>query len=145
MFNLGITKQEVTEEIVEYYRKNPDELDLLIDKEDFNIKFLSYFFIFGLLLTVGSRVLAFMFSDVWGEFVNHVVLDVTSEVGIAIFGGAVTAYLLEYLQKKQYEANIAYRNEIKRRLWFVWLRMSADHNLAFVRFYVIFWNYSPIK
>ncbi len=116
MFNIGTKKQEVTEEIVEYYKKNPDELDLLIDKEDFNIKFLSYFFIFGLIVTVGSRVLSFMFGDVWGEFVNHVVLDVISEVGIAIFGGAITAYLLEYLQKKQYEENIAFRSEIKRRL-----------------------------
>ncbi len=116
MFNIGVKKNEVTDEIVEYYKKNPDELDLLIDKEDFNIKFLSYFFIFGLVLTVGSRVLSFMFEDIWGDFVNHVVLDVASEVGIAIFGGSVTAYLLEYLQKKQYEENIAYRNEIKKRI-----------------------------
>ncbi len=116
MFNIGIKENEVTDEIVEYYRKNSDELDLLVDKEDFNINFLSYFFIFGLVVTIVSRVLAFMFADIWGEFVNHVVLDVTSEVGIAIFGGAVTAYLLEYLQKKQYEENIAFRSEIKRRL-----------------------------
>lgn len=116
LFNIGIKKQEVTEEIIEYYRKNPEELDLLIDKEDFNIRFLSYFFIFGLVLTVGSRVLSFMFADIWGEFINHVVLDVASEIGIAIFGGAVTAYLLEYLQKKQYEENMAFRNEIKKRL-----------------------------
>ncbi len=116
IFDKHIVKHEITDEVVEYYRKNPDELDLLIDKEDFNIKFLSYFFVIGLVLTVGSRGLAFLFADVWGEFINHVVLDVASEVGIAIFGGAVTAYLLEYLQKKQYEENIAYRNEIKKRL-----------------------------
>ncbi len=107
---------EVTDEILEYYRKNPDELDLLIDKEDFNIKFLSYFFVIGLVITIGSRILAFVFADVWGEFINNVVLDVSSELGIAIFGGAITAYLLEYLQKKQYEENIAFRNEIKKRL-----------------------------
>ncbi len=116
MFGIGIKKNEVTDEVVEYYRKNPDELDLLIDKEDFNIKFLSYFFFFGLIMTVGSRVLSFMFGDIWGDFVNNVLLDVVSEIGIAIFGGAVTAYLLEYLQKKQYEENISYRNEIKKRL-----------------------------
>ncbi len=57
-----------------------------------------------------------MFADVWGDFTNQVVLDVASELGIAIFGGAITAYLLEYLQKKQYEDNIAFRNEIKRRI-----------------------------
>ncbi|VWL85343.1 hypothetical protein [Oceanivirga miroungae] len=116
MFNFGVKNLEITDEIVEYYRNNPNELDLLIDKEDFNIRFLSYFFIFGLAITIASRVISFSFSDVLGEFINHVVLDVTSEMGIAIFGGSITAYLLEYLQKKQYEANIAYRNEIKKRL-----------------------------
>ncbi len=107
---------EVTDEIVEYYRKNPQELDLIIDKEDYNIKFLGYFFIVGLVITVGSRVLKYFFSGVWGEFVNDVILDVFSELGIAIFGGAIVAFLLEYLQKKQYEQNVHYRNEIKMRL-----------------------------
>ncbi|PIE80526.1 MAG: hypothetical protein CSA15_01935 [Candidatus Delongbacteria bacterium] len=107
---------EVTDEIVAYYRKNPKELDLIIDKEDYNIKFLGYFFIVGLAITVGSRVLKYFFSDVWGEFVNDIILDVFSELGIAIFGGAIVAFLLEYLQKKQYEQNVHYRNEIKMRL-----------------------------
>ncbi len=116
LFNKKVNNNIVTDEQVEYYRKNPNELDLLIDKEDFNIKFLSYFFVIGLVITIGSRVLAYMFADIWGDFTNQVVLDVASELGIAIFGGAITAYLLEYLQKKQYEDNIAFRNEIKRRI-----------------------------
>ncbi|MBS9776303.1 MAG: hypothetical protein KGV57_04375 [Fusobacterium sp.] len=109
-------KVEITDELVEYYRKNPDELDLLIDKEEFNIKFLTYFFIVGLVITIGSRVLAYIFRDVWGDFLNNVVLDVVSELGIAIFGGAVTAYLLEYLQKKQYEENKDLRKKIKEKI-----------------------------
>lgn len=68
MFSIGIKKQEITEEIVEYYKRNLEELDLLIDKEDLNIRFLSYFFIFGLVVTVGSRVLSFMLGDIWGKF-----------------------------------------------------------------------------
>ncbi len=47
---------------------------------------------------------------------NDVMLDVSSELGIAIFGGTVTAYLLEVLQAKQYRENVAYRNAIKARL-----------------------------
>ncbi len=116
VFNKSIKHPEITEDVVNFYRENPNELDLLIDKEDFNIKFLNYFFILGISLTVGSRVLSQMFGALWGKFINHVVLDVASEVGIAIFGGAITAFLLEYLKKKQYEENIAYRNEIKKRL-----------------------------
>ncbi len=111
-----LEKLEITDEVIEFYQKNPDELDLIIDQEHFDNKFLSYFFILGLMITIGSRVLAYFFEDIWGKFMNDVVLDVSSELGIAIFGGAVTAYLLGNLQKKQYKENVAYRNAIKARL-----------------------------
>lgn len=106
----------VTDETVEYYRKNPKELDLIIDKEEFNISFLSFFFLIGITLTIGARILKFFFKDAWGAFINDVILDITSEIGIAIFGGAVTAYFLEYLQKKQYEENVRFRAEIIKRI-----------------------------
>lgn len=108
--------QKITDEIVEYYRKNPAELDLIIDKEHFQIKFLSFFFILGLLLTLGSRILKYLFEDDFGPFINDVIIDVSSELGIAIFGGAITAFLLEYLQKRQYQQNLKFRNEIKARI-----------------------------
>ncbi len=69
---------EITDELVEYYRKNPKELDLIVNKEEFHIQFLSYFFVFGLILTIGSRVLAYFFEEVWGKFMNDGVLDVSS-------------------------------------------------------------------
>ncbi len=114
--NLFLDKLIINEEVIEYYRQNPDELDLIIDKEHFDNKFLGYFFFLGLSITIGSRVLAYFFEDIWGKFMNDVVLDVSSELGIAIFGGAVVAYLLGSLQKKQYNQNIAFRNAIKARL-----------------------------
>ena len=109
-------KKVVTDEIVEYYSKNPNDLDLIIDKEEFNISFLSFFFIIGIVITIGARVLKFLFNESWGAFINDVILDVVSELGIAVFGGAVTAYFLEFLQKKQYEENVRYRAEIIKRI-----------------------------
>ncbi len=114
--NLFLEKQQITDDIVEYYRNHPDELDLIIDKEHFDNGYLGYFFVVGLLITIGSRVLAYFFEDIWGKFMNDVVLDVSSELGIAIFGGAVTAYLLGSLQKKQYNENVAFRDAIKAHL-----------------------------
>jgi len=109
-------KQEITEEIVAYYKRNPEELDLIIDKEYFHVAFLGFFFFLGLGITVLARVIAYFFGNYFGEFVNTVVLDVISELGIAIFGGAVVAYLIEYLNKRQYQQNLKFRNEIKRRI-----------------------------
>ncbi|PID47755.1 MAG: hypothetical protein CSB47_00155 [Proteobacteria bacterium] len=111
-----LEKLEITDEVVDYYRENPDELDLIIDKEQMHTKLLAFLFGLGLAITIGSRVLAYFFEDIWGKFMNDVVLDVSSELGIAVFGGAVTAYLLEVLQAKQYRENVAYRNAIKARL-----------------------------
>ena len=107
---------EVTDEVVEYYRKHPDELSRITDKETFHLKFLTQFFVVGFCLAIGARALTFFFDGQWGAFVNEVVLDLLSELGIAIFGGAVTVYFLEILQKKQFEQNVRFRENVKARL-----------------------------
>lgn len=56
----------------------------------------------------------FVFADTWAAFINEVVLDIVSEIGIAIFGGAITTFLLE--KQKQYEQNVALRKEILERI-----------------------------
>ncbi|MEO0333734.1 MAG: hypothetical protein AAF223_19015, partial [Bacteroidota bacterium] len=59
------------------------------------------------------------------DFVNTVILDVISELGIAIFGGAVVAYIIEFLKKRQYQKNIKFRNQVKKIL-----EKSQDKNIA---------------
>jgi len=108
--------QEITEEMVDYYEQNPDELDLIINKEYFHISFLSVFFILGLGITILVRVIAYFFSSGLGQFINDVLLDIVSELGIAIFGGAVVAFLIEFLNKRQYQQNINFRKQIKKRI-----------------------------
>ena len=108
--------QEITEEIIDYYEKNPKELDLIINKEYFHVVFLGIFFILGLFITIAARMVQYYFSEDLGEFVNTVILDVISELGIAIFGGAVVAYLLEFLSKRQYQQNIKFRKQVKQKL-----------------------------
>lgn len=109
-------KTEVTDELVEYYRRHPEELDLIIDKELFYGRFIKFFFFLGIIVTVLSRVLKFVFADTWAAFINEVILDIFSELGIAIFGGAITTFLLEKLNQKQYEQNLALRKEILDRI-----------------------------
>jgi len=109
-------KPEVTDEIVEHYRKNPSDLDLIIDKEYFHSKFIKFFFILGVVITVSSRVLKFFFHKTWAEFINDILLDIISELGIAIFGGAITAYILERMKQKQYQDNVKFRNEVIKKI-----------------------------
>ena len=44
--------EEITEEVILYYEKHPDELDLIINKEHFNAVYLGVFFVIGLVLTI---------------------------------------------------------------------------------------------
>ena len=105
--------QEITEEVISHYEQNPDELDLIINKEYFNVLYLGVIFFLGLAITLSSRIIGHFYGDVLGGFVNNVVLDVLSEVGIAIFGGAIVAYLIEILNKKQYQQNMKFRRQIR--------------------------------
>jgi len=109
-------REKVTEKVLDYYEENPDELDLIIDKEHFNVIFLGIFFILGNLITFTARTISYFYGKELGTFINTVVLDVISEVGIAIFGGAVVAYLIEFLNKREYQQNLKFRNEIKAKL-----------------------------
>ncbi len=109
-------KTVITDEIVAHYKKHPEDLDLIIDKEYFYGKYIKFFFFLGIVITIVSRVLKFVFADTWASFINEVVLDIFSELGIAIFGGAITTFLLEKLNQKQYEQNITFRNEVLDRI-----------------------------
>jgi hypothetical protein len=89
---------------------------LIIDQEYFYGRFIRLFFILGVGVTVISRILKYAFEDTWASFINEVILDIFSELGIAIFGGAITTFLLEKMNQKQYEQNIELRKEILKRI-----------------------------
>ena len=105
--------QEITEEVILHYEKNPDELDLIINQEHFNVVYLGLIFILGIVITISARLTSYFYSDSLGDFFNSVILDVISELGIAVFGGAIVAYLIEFLNKKQFQQNIKFRREMK--------------------------------
>lgn len=110
------TKQVVTKADVDYYQAHPEELERITDKEMLHLKFLNFFFLFGLFLVLASRIVIYMFADILGGFMTEVVLETSFEMGNAVLGGVTAAFLLEYLQKKQYEENLRYRHEVLHRI-----------------------------
>ena len=105
--------EAIDKELVEHYKKHPEELDLLVNKGFFNAIFLATFFIIGIALSAAAKILQFVFKDASGSFVSSVLLELVSEVGIAIFGGVIVAYLIDSLQKRQYQKNLKYRRMVK--------------------------------
>lgn len=110
-------KPIITDEIVEYFRKHPNELDSIVYQSVFQAIFLKYFFVLGLGLTIAVRLMRYFFDDnAIGEFVDRIILDVLSEIGIAIFGGALMVYLLEFLRKKHFQESVLFRREVKKKI-----------------------------
>ncbi|MCI4669493.1 MAG: hypothetical protein MRZ79_15270 [Bacteroidia bacterium] len=108
--------QKITEELLDYYEKNPAELDLIIEEEDFQLGFLMVFFIIGFLVMLATKSLQLFSQDQLPDFVTVVVLEILLEIGKALLGGTIVAYFIEFLRHKQFTHNKAFRAEIKRRI-----------------------------
>ena len=108
--------QQVTEEMVNYFEKNPSELDLLLEEEDFQLGFLFVFFIIGLFVMVLTKSIQLFLQDYLPVFVTDVLLEIFLEIGKALLGGSIVAYFIEFLRHKQFKQNKAIRDTIKQRL-----------------------------
>ncbi len=107
---------EIDDETIAFYRKHPEELDLIINKEEFRLEFFRILFSIGLAIAIGARAAVHFFPEALGPFMTNVVLDIVFEMGNAILGGVLTAYFLEFLEARQYQENVRFRKEVKRRI-----------------------------
>ena len=108
---------EVSEEEALYFRDHPEQIDELSAPVNVHLIFLWV----GTLLGVGcvavakllkfSSALDFM-SESFGEFTIHIVF----EIGVALIGAAVTAYILGILLNKQQENAAKWRGEIREKI-----------------------------
>jgi hypothetical protein len=110
------SEQEVSDELISYYENNPEELDLIIEEEEFHSRFFTLIFILGIAITAISKIVQLLFKQWLPEFIDKVILEISSEMGIAIFGGALVAYLIEFLKHKQFKKNQEFREKIKNRI-----------------------------
>lgn len=110
------SEQKVTEEVIDYYEKNPSELDLLLEEDKFQLGFLFAFFIIGLVVMIATRSAQLFLQDQLPEFVTGILLEVFLEIGKALLGGTIVAYFIEFLRHKEFTHNKAFRAEIKQRI-----------------------------
>ena len=118
-FIYGITfasEQKITEDLLDYYEKNPSDLDLIIEEEDFQLGFLFVFFVIGFVLMIGTKSIQLYFHDQLPEFLTVVLLEILLEIGKALMGGTIVAYFIEFLRHKQFLHNKEFRDEIKLKL-----------------------------
>lgn len=94
---------EITDLELKYYRENPDEIALINNATKIRYKYLSYAFILGFILVVVSKLIGPMFSKIISVFWAEVLRDFSFEIGVALWGGAITTYIIELHAKKEEE------------------------------------------
>jgi len=110
-------KADVTPEEVAYFREHPEDIDEITAPVNVHKLFLTLGSILGISLVALSKILNF--SDVLhfthGYFEEFLV-DIIFEIGVALIGAGVTAFLLGILLNQQQKNAEIWKMEIRERI-----------------------------
>jgi len=108
---------EVCEEELDYFRANPEQIDEITAPVNIHKMFLWAGTLLGVALVGLSKMLKFYpVLENLSEGLREFGIDIVFEIGVALIGAAVTAYLLGILLDRQQENAARWRAEIRRRL-----------------------------
>jgi len=109
--------KDVTDEEVAYFREHPDEIDEITAPINIHKHFLWLGLLLGTVLVGISKALNYsVILAVLRQGAREFVVDIVSEVGVALIGAAITAYILGIVLNKQQENAAEWRVEIRRRI-----------------------------
>ena len=108
---------EVTDEEIEYFRDHPDEIEGYAAPLSIHKYFLWSGVLLGSIFLAASKVLKFStLLALMPDAVREFMIDIVSEVGVALIGAAVTAYLLGILLNRQQEIAAKWQIDIRQRI-----------------------------
>ncbi|MEM1362443.1 MAG: hypothetical protein AAGF94_12120 [Pseudomonadota bacterium] len=111
------TKPDVTDDEVAYFSAHPEEIEAAVAPGRIHQWFLLLGSAAGFLLLVVSKLIDYLRLTEWlGEFLNELIVDLLFEVGVALIGAAVTAYLLGVLLVVQQKNARIWRQELRRQI-----------------------------
>lgn len=114
---LKSSPSEVTDEEVAYFHAHPDQIDEVTAPVNVHKLFLWVGALLGVAFVAASKMLKFtdglaFLSEGFREFG----IDIVFEIGVALIGAAVTAYILGILLNQQQDNAAKWRAEIRRRI-----------------------------
>jgi hypothetical protein len=107
---------EVTDEEVAYFRNHPDQIDEISAPVAVHKLFLWVGALLGTACVGLSKAIKFSQAAIFSEGFLEFVVDIIFEVGVALIGAAVTAYILGILLNQQQDNAAVWRSEIRRRI-----------------------------
>jgi len=108
---------EVSDEEARYFRDHPEQIDELTAPVNVHLIFLWAGGLLGAAFVAVSKWLKYssaldFMSESFGEFT----IDIVFEIGVALIGAAVTAYILGILLNQQQENAAKWRAEIRAKI-----------------------------
>ena len=107
---------EVTDEEVTYFRDHPDQIDEISAAVNVHKRFLWIGALLGMACVGLSKWVKFSLIDFLSEAYLEYTVDIIFEIGVALIGAAVTAYILGILLNQQQDNAATWRSEIRRRI-----------------------------
>ena len=108
---------QVTDEELDYFREHPEQVDEITAPVNIHKLFLWAGTLLGVAFVGLSKMLKFHpVLENLSEGMREFGIDIVFEIGVALIGAAVTAYLLGILLDQQQENAARWRAEIRRRL-----------------------------
>lgn len=110
-------KAEVTDAEVDYFKKNPEQIETITAPHTVHLLILFGGLILGITMVILSK-----FFGIWEVFssihplARQTLIDITFEIGVALIGGGVTAYFLGVLLNQQQENAVKWKSEIYHRI-----------------------------
>ena len=108
---------QVTDEELDYFRAHPEQIDEITAPVNIHKLFLWAGILLGVTFVGLSKALKFHpVLENLSEGLREFGIDIVFEIGVALIGAEVTAYLLGILLDQQQENAARWRAEIRRRL-----------------------------
>ena len=114
---LKTSPDQVTDEELNYFRGHPEQIDEVTAPVNIHKLFLWAGTLLGVVFVGLSKILKFQpILENLSEGLREFGIDIVFEIGVALIGAAVTAYILGILLDQQQENAARWRAEIRRRL-----------------------------
>jgi hypothetical protein len=113
---LKSSPDELSEEELTYFRDHPDTIDEVTAPVNVHKLFLWVGALLGTVLLALSKWIKFTEHPILAESVIEFGVDIVFEIGVALIGAAVTAYILGILLNRQQENAAHWRSEIRRKI-----------------------------
>ena len=107
---------EVTDEEIAYFRDHPEQIDEITAPVNVHKYFLWWGALIGVACVAISKLIEFSGLALLSGGFREFTIEIIFEIGVALIGAAVTAYLLGILLNQQQDNAAAWRSEIRRQI-----------------------------